>query len=285
MRTKYAIRVAYDGTDFCGWQTQNGVGEKANPKPSIEETLIAAIRDLTDEVVTVTGSGRTDGGVHGSGQVAHLRLETLRFSEEHLRLGLNHRLPGSVRIISLETVRDDFHAGRAIAKQYSYYFQVGPANLPHPQRYTTWYREPLDQALIAPSGPSPGGNPRFRALCRRGLGNQVDGAGGVRGRGHPRGPGLSRLCLSGRGRAAFPDPGFGILKADGAPPRRDLERSAKEDDLLMISPHSCTGGSVPERARPRRRVASGSSGSGMRNRSKGGPEKNVPACRIGLMRF
>ncbi len=144
MKTKYAIRLAYDGTDFCGWQTQNSIGDKANPKPSIEETLVAAVLDLTGEVVTVTGSGRTDAGVHASSQVAHFRLETLRFSEDRLLLGLNHRLPDSVRIVALGKAPDPFHAGRAIAKQYSYYFQVGPANLPHFQRYTTWCREPLD---------------------------------------------------------------------------------------------------------------------------------------------
>jgi tRNA U38,U39,U40 pseudouridine synthase TruA len=67
MKTKYAIRLAYDGTDFCGWQTQNSIGDKANPKPSIEETLVAAALDLSGEAVTVTGGRRTDAGVHASG--------------------------------------------------------------------------------------------------------------------------------------------------------------------------------------------------------------------------
>lgn len=148
MKRKYAIRLAYDGTDFCGWQTQNGVGDRANPKPSIEQTLIAAIRDLTGEVVTVTASGRTDAGVHASGQVAHFRLESLACPEERLREGINHRLPESVRLLALGRAPDPFHAGRAIAKQYSYYFQVGPAHLPNLQRYTTWCRRPLDGAAM-----------------------------------------------------------------------------------------------------------------------------------------
>jgi tRNA pseudouridine38-40 synthase len=148
MKTKYAIRLAYDGTDFCGWQTQNSIGDKANPKPSIEETLVAAILDLSGEVVTVSGSGRTDAGVHASGQIAHFRLETLRFSEDRLLLGLNHRLPGSVRIVALGKTADHFHAGRAIAKQYSYYFQVGSAHVPHLQRYATWCRDPLDGVVM-----------------------------------------------------------------------------------------------------------------------------------------
>jgi tRNA pseudouridine38-40 synthase len=144
MKTKYAIRLAYDGTDFCGWQTQRGVGKHANAMPAIEETIVAAIRDLCGEEVTVTGSGRTDAGVHASGQIAHFRLETECFPVENLRQGLNFRLPDCVRILQLGAVPDAFHARRTLAKQYSYYFQVGPVNLPHLQRYTMWCRRPLD---------------------------------------------------------------------------------------------------------------------------------------------
>jgi tRNA pseudouridine38-40 synthase len=148
MKRKYAIRLAYDGTDFCGWQTQNGVGDRTNPKPSIEQTLIAAILDLTGEVVTVTASGRTDAGVHASGQVAHFRLASLACPEERLLEGINHRLPESIRLLALGRAPDSFHAGRAIAKQYSYYFQVGPAHLPTLRKYTTWCRRSLDGAAM-----------------------------------------------------------------------------------------------------------------------------------------
>lgn len=149
MKTKYAMRLAYDGTDFCGWQTQRGVGRHENPKPAIEGTLVAAIRDLCGEDVTVTSSGRTDAGVHASGQVAHFRLATDRFPEENLRQGLNFRLPGSVQILQLGKVPPAFHARRTTAKQYSYYFQEGPVNLPHLQKYTMWSRHPLDGGAMA----------------------------------------------------------------------------------------------------------------------------------------
>lgn len=149
MKKKYAILLAYDGTDFCGWQTQRSVGKHANVKPAIEETIVAAIRDLCGEEVSVTGSGRTDAGVHASGQVAHFRLETEACPEENLREGLNFRLPDCLRILQLGRVPDTFHARRTAAKQYSYYFQVGPVNLPHLQRYTMWCRRPLDGAAMA----------------------------------------------------------------------------------------------------------------------------------------
>lgn len=149
MKTKYAILLAYDGTDFCGWQTQRGAGKHSNAMPTIEETIVAAIRDLCGEEVTVTGSGRTDAGVHASGQVAHFRLESKFFPAENLRKGLNFRLPDGIRILQLGAVPDDFHARRTAAKQYSYYFQVGPVNLPHLQRYTMWCRHPLDGEAMA----------------------------------------------------------------------------------------------------------------------------------------
>lgn len=149
MKTKYAIRLAYDGTDFWGWQTQLVRGKRANAMPTIEETIVAAIRDLCGEEVTVTGSGRTDAGVHASGQVAHFRLETEFYPVENLRQGLNFRLPDCIRILQLGVVPDAFHARHTLAKQYSYYFQVGPVNLPHLQRYTMWCRHPLDGEAMA----------------------------------------------------------------------------------------------------------------------------------------
>lgn len=169
MKTKYAMRLAYDGTDFCGWQTQRGKGRHVNPKQAIEETLVSAILDLCDETVTVTGSGRTDAGVHAVGQVAHFRLETDRFSIENLRRGLNHRLPESVQILQLGKVPAAFHSQRTLSKQYSYYFQEGPAILPHLRKYTTWCRNRLDgeamhgaiQALI--------GTHDFAAFSRSGV--------------------------------------------------------------------------------------------------------------------
>ncbi len=165
MKTKYAIRLAYDGTDFCGWQTQRGVGRNANALPAIEETLVAAIRDLCGEEVTVTGSGRTDAGVHASGQVAHFRLERPGFPVENLRQGLNFRLPDCIRILQLGAVPDAFHARHTAAKQYSYYFQVGPVNLPHLQRYTMWCRRPFDGEAMAAAVRSLVGEHDFSAFA------------------------------------------------------------------------------------------------------------------------
>ncbi|MDF1860566.1 MAG: tRNA pseudouridine(38-40) synthase TruA [Verrucomicrobiales bacterium] len=144
MPTRYAIILAYDGTDFCGWQRQLGTGKHANPKPSIEGTIADAIDSLCGETISVVASGRTDAGVHASGQVAHFTLSDAYHAEDHFLDGLNRLLPNSVRIHQLVPVSEAFSARDATEKQYSYYFQQGLANLPHLERYSMWNRHPLE---------------------------------------------------------------------------------------------------------------------------------------------
>lgn len=141
---KYAIHIAYDGTDYCGWQMQKGKGVHENLKPSIQGTIADAIQKMCGFEVSVVGSGRTDAGVHASGQVAHFFLHTERYTDETLLKGFNSLLPGSIQIRRLGVVPEDFHAQRsAIKKQYSFYFQQGPSRVPQLQLYTYWSRRPL----------------------------------------------------------------------------------------------------------------------------------------------
>jgi tRNA pseudouridine38-40 synthase len=146
---KYAMQIAYDGTDFCGWQIQKGKGVHANLKPSIQGTLADAIKQMCGAAVSVVGSGRTDAGVHASGQVAHFRLETDRYTPENLLKGLNSILPSSIQIHRLGRVPDDFHAQRAaLKKQYSFYFQQGLCQAPQLRPYTWWVRRSLDGEMM-----------------------------------------------------------------------------------------------------------------------------------------
>lgn len=142
------MQLAYDGTDFCGWQIQGGVGVHRNPRPSIAGVVTAAIGELCGEEVTLVASGRTDAGVHASGQVAHFDLMNPRGSDLHFLDGLNTLLPEAIRVCRIERVTESFRAQRATRKQYSYYFQQGPANLPHLRRYTTWNRRSLDEEAM-----------------------------------------------------------------------------------------------------------------------------------------
>ncbi len=148
MPAKYAFQFAFNGTPFCGWQKPSGVGPKANEKQSIEEMLTEAVAKVCGEKVTIVSSGRTDAGVHSCGQIAHFSLSSRHESDEHFIDALNHRLPETIQVLQIGRVPDSFRAQKAARKQYSYYFQQGPANLPHLRNFTMWNRRTLDAAAM-----------------------------------------------------------------------------------------------------------------------------------------
>jgi tRNA pseudouridine38-40 synthase len=128
--------LAYDGTDYCGWQVQ--------PRSlSIQGELASAIGRLTGENVLPQGSGRTDAGVHALGQVASFAIESL-IPAANLVLALNHILPPSIRVLEATEVPPDFHARKsARAKTYRYRIYRGPVCPPFLARYVWHYPYPL----------------------------------------------------------------------------------------------------------------------------------------------
>ena len=105
--------MAYDGSDFHGWQVQPGL-------PTIQGELQAALGRITGETPLPQGSGRTDAGVHALAQVASFPLRA-PIPPENLHRALNRTLPPSIRISEARTVRSTFHARHsAIAKTYEY---------------------------------------------------------------------------------------------------------------------------------------------------------------------
>ena len=108
------LRVAYDGTEFHGWQRQPG---RRTVQGVLEEALASL---LGVEDVTLHGAGRTDAGVHARGQVASFRADT-RIPALALRHALAPLLPRDVRVLASDEVPDDFDARRsATARRYSY---------------------------------------------------------------------------------------------------------------------------------------------------------------------
>jgi len=126
MRIK--LTVSYDGENFCGWQKQkNGV--------SVQETLETAIFNLTKEQVRVTGSGRTDAGVHAEGQVAHFDTNS-KIPPEKFCKALNVLLPDTVKVIKSEKTADDFNAVKnAKRKTYRYSIYLSEITLPLKEKY------------------------------------------------------------------------------------------------------------------------------------------------------
>ncbi len=109
----WKLTLAYDGTDFSGWQVQPG-------EQTIQDELRKALSRVTAESPLPQGSGRTDAGVHALAQVASFAMQA-RIPPENLRLALNRTLPHSIRVLHAETVPATFHARHsAVAKTYEY---------------------------------------------------------------------------------------------------------------------------------------------------------------------
>jgi tRNA pseudouridine38-40 synthase len=131
------ITLAYDGTDFHGWQTQPG-------QPTIQSALTEVVERITQERVTVHAAGRTDAGVHALGQAAHFRTQSALAPEEFQR-ALNALLPREIRVLDAQTVAPDFHARwHAVAKTYCYRFYRGRVLPPFLWRYALHDPFPLD---------------------------------------------------------------------------------------------------------------------------------------------
>ena len=111
---RYKLTLEYDGGPFVGWQRQdNG--------PSVQAALEAAAEGFCGEEVLVHGAGRTDAGVHASGQVAHVDLQR-EVGGDQLRAALNfHLKPAPIAVLRAEEVDEDFHARfSAISRAYLY---------------------------------------------------------------------------------------------------------------------------------------------------------------------
>jgi tRNA pseudouridine38-40 synthase len=133
--------IAYDGTDFCGWQVQPGA-------PSIQGTLASAIGRITGEKVLPQGSGRTDAGVHALAQVASFQTESV-IPAANLVIALNDILPASVRVLEATEVPPEFHARKsAKAKTYLYRIYRQAICPPFLARYVWHYPYPLDFAAM-----------------------------------------------------------------------------------------------------------------------------------------
>src|SRR5215813_13028335 len=140
------ITIAYDGTDFHGWQAQPGL-------PTIQGTLERIIGDIEGKPVHVAGSGRTDAGVHAMAQVAAFSLQN-PIPEYNLRKAINRLLPASVRVLSVEETYPDFHPRYdAVAKTYEYRIHRGEIVSPFEWRYAHHFPYPLDERAFIDAAP------------------------------------------------------------------------------------------------------------------------------------
>lgn len=111
---RIALGIEYDGSHFCGWQMQR------HGTRTVQEVVENALSVVADEVVQITCAGRTDTGVHATGQVVHFETTSVR-PEKAWTLGVNAHLPNDVASLWAREVDDDFSARfTATARQYRY---------------------------------------------------------------------------------------------------------------------------------------------------------------------
>ena len=137
----WKLTLAYDGTEFRGWQVQPG-------ETTVQGELQKALGRITGESPLPQGSGRTDAGVHALGQVASFRLAA-PIPAENLQRALNRTLPPSIRVLESRTVRSTFHARHsALAKTYEYRVFRDAICPPFLARYVHVCAWPMDIAAL-----------------------------------------------------------------------------------------------------------------------------------------
>lgn len=137
MLKNFKLTIEYDGTLYHGWQRQVN-------DPTIQETIEKALSIMTGEKVILTGSGRTDAGVHALGQVANFHSDT-RIIPDDFRKGLNSLLPDDIVIRECIHADDSFHA-RYDAKSKTYNYRILNAAIPAAigRQYAWFIRKALD---------------------------------------------------------------------------------------------------------------------------------------------
>lgn len=152
------LTVAYDGTDYCGWQIQkNGV--------TVEEVLNRALSRLTGEKITVIGASRTDAGVHARGNVAVFDTDT-RIPAERIAYAVNALLPEDVVVVRSEEVPAGWHPRKCVSVK-TYEYRILNREFPDPvrRRDTYFVSFPLDLDWMRQAAGYLKGTHDFKSFC------------------------------------------------------------------------------------------------------------------------
>ena len=158
------LTVAYDGTNYCGWQVQpNGI--------TVQEVLNQCLSEFTGENIETIGASRTDAGVHALGNVAVFDTE-MRMPGDKFSFALNQRLPEDIRIQKSEEVDADFHP-RYVKSQKTYEYRILNCRFPIPTErfYSHFTYIPLDVDKMKEAASYLIGKHDFKSFC--GTGAQV----------------------------------------------------------------------------------------------------------------
>jgi len=132
MRT-IKLTIAYDGTDFLGWQRQAARLKEAR---TVQAAIESALEKMHGRPVALAGAGRTDSGVHARAQAASFHTDIESIKPDRFVPALNSLLPSDIRITDSCEAAADFHARfSARLRTYRYFFIAGRQALPHESRY------------------------------------------------------------------------------------------------------------------------------------------------------
>lgn len=161
MKKRVKLIIAYDGTNYCGWQVQiNGI--------TVEEVINEKLTELLGETITVIGASRTDSGVHALGNVAVFDTET-KIPAEKISFALNQRLPNDIRIQKSEEVDLDFHPRFCDSiKTYEYKILNRRFDIPIYRLYTHFVYMPLDVEKMKSAAEYIVGEHDFASFCSSG---------------------------------------------------------------------------------------------------------------------
>lgn len=159
--SRYKLTIAYDGTNYHGWQMQdNGI--------TVEEVLTDALNEVLgrgEDPVEVIGASRTDAGVHALGNVAVFDADT-RIPGDKLSFAINPRLPDDIRIVNSMQVADDFHPRYTDSvKTYEYHIINGRCFMPTMRRYAAFVPRELDVDAMREAANYIAGIHDFKSFC------------------------------------------------------------------------------------------------------------------------
>ena len=158
---RYVLKIAYDGTDYAGWQCQKNA-------VSVQETLETAVQTAFGICVRLTASGRTDAGVHAAGQTCHFDAE-LTVPPEKMPDALNRFLPKDIRVLEGWSADETFDCNRsAKRKTYCYTLYVSPREMPLLQRFAVRIDDAPSLRVLRKTAKLLEGEHDYKAFCASG---------------------------------------------------------------------------------------------------------------------
>ncbi len=156
----YKLTIEYEGTRYSGWQAQG------NTQKTVQGHLIRAATSIFGEA-DLGGAGRTDAGVHASGQVAHLRI---RKAADPIQIArkINDALPHDIHVLDIERTSDDFHA-RHDAVSRVYLYQISTRRTAFGKAFVWWIKDRLDFEALSRAAGSIAGRHDFTAFTDKRL--------------------------------------------------------------------------------------------------------------------